>query len=69
VLVLARVVSVECDLFEFFNGVDLVLFSRHSIPRCSWRWAREDDDPCYVGSGIVDNYRTSDSNMVMLFIM
>ena len=56
VLVLARIIYGQFDLFQLFDGVDFI-------------WARGDCGPCYFGYGIVDNYRTGDSNMVMLFIM
>jgi hypothetical protein len=32
VLILARVVGVDCDLFEFINGVDFVFPSRTPYP-------------------------------------
>jgi hypothetical protein len=56
-LVLARVIGVQFDLFQLFNGVDLVFMS-HTPYRVA-----------HVGSGIVDNYRTGDIIMMMLFIM
>jgi hypothetical protein len=68
-LVFVRVIGVGCDLFEWFGGIFSCFHVAHSIPRRSWRWARGEFDPCYFGSGIVDNYRTGDSNIVMLFIM
>ena len=57
VLVLARVICVQFDLFQLFNGVNLVFASR-----APYRIT-------HVGSEIVDNYRTGDIIMMMLFIM
>jgi len=57
VLVLARVIGVQFDLFQLFNGVNFVFASR-----APYRIA-------HVGSGIVDNYGTGDNIMMMLFIM
>jgi len=57
VLVLARVIGVQFDLFQLFNDVNFVFASR-----APYRIA-------YVVSGIVDNYGTGDNIMMMLFIM
>ncbi len=55
VLALACVIGVECDLFELFNGVFLVIALRTPFRITHGFGPVGILNPCYFGSGIVDN--------------